>query len=323
MMREFTHRFQAMGTDIGLWLWQAEEQVTRSALVETEHFFRQTEARLSRFQSESELSQLNRAAGQPFIASELLFQLVETALKWRARSGGIFDPTVLKALMAYGYDRSFETMTPSIERGVNSFPNASLTPAQVKLNRAQRCITLPQGVGLDLGGIAKGWTIQQAGQTLGRLGPALVDAGGDIVCVGAPPTGSTWQIGVSDPHHPDTESALLTLKDEAVATSSLARRCWLYQGAPAHHLIDPRTGAPALTDLISVTVIAPCLPEAEIHAKVALILGQTKGLAYLATQPNLSALLVTDDGHQITYGSFEDKAYVYSNDFADTFVNLV
>jgi thiamine biosynthesis lipoprotein len=88
-------------------------------------------------------------------------------------------------------------------------------------------------------------------------------------------------------------------------------------------LIDPRTGAPAVTDLVSVTVIAPRLPEAEIHAKVALILGQTKGLAYLATQPNLSALLVTDDGHPITYGSLEDKAYVYSNNFTDTFVNLV
>jgi thiamine biosynthesis lipoprotein len=322
-MQEFTHHFQAMGTDVGLWLWQADEQTARQALAETEHFFRQTEARLSRFQPESELSQLNRSAGQPFSASDILFQLVEAALYWRDYSGGIFDPTVLKALMAYGYDRSFETIAPSNGRGIRNGNQTSPDPAQIKLDRTQQSITLPQGVGLDLGGIAKGWTVQQAGQTLGRLGPALVDAGGDIVCVGTPPTSSTWQIGVSDPHHPDSDLALLTLKDETVATSSLARRRWLYQGAPAHHLIDPRTGAPALTDLISVTVIAPRLPEAEIHAKVALILGQTKGLAYLATQPNLSALLVTDDGHQITYGTLEEKAYVYSNGFINEFVNLV
>jgi thiamine biosynthesis lipoprotein len=323
MMQEFTHHFQAMGTDVGLWLWQADEQIARHALAETEHFFRQTEARLSRFQPESELSQLNRTAGQPFIASDVLFQLVEAALYWRDYSGGIFDPTVLKALMAYGYDRSFETITPSSGRGVRNGNHASPTPAQVKLDRAQHSITLPQGVGLDLGGIAKGWTVQQAGQTLGRLGPALVDAGGDIVCVGTPPTGSTWQIGVSNPHHPDTDLALLTLKNEAVATSSLARRRWQYQGAPAHHLIDPRTGAPAATDLVSVTVIGSRLPEAEIHAKVALILGQTKGLAYLSAQSNLSALLVTIAGHPITYGPLEEKAYVYSNNFNNEFVNLV
>jgi len=323
MMQEFTHRFQAMGTDVGLWLWQADEQIAQQALAETEYFFRQTEARLSRFRSESELSQLNRSAGQPFVASDMLFQLVEAALHWRDHSGGIFDPTVLKALIAYGYDRSFETITPSNGRGIRNGNHASPTPAQIKLNRAQHSITLPQGVGLDLGGIAKGWTVQQAGQTLGRLGPALVDAGGDIVCVGTPPTGSTWQIGVSDPHQPDTDLALLTLKNEAVATSSLARRRWQYQGSSAHHLIDPRTGAPAATDLVSVTVIGSSLPAAEIHAKVALILGQTQGLAYLSAQANISALLVTATGHPITYGSLKEKAYVYSDNFNNEFVTLV
>ena len=86
---------------------------------------------------------------------------------------------------------------------------------------------------------------------------------------------------------------------------------------------DPRTGAPALTDLVSVTVIGPALPAAEIHAKVTLILGQKQGLAYLAAQPALSALLVTNEGRPILYGSFENKAYVYSINFTNTFVNLV
>lgn len=324
IMQEYTHHFQAMGTDVGMWLWQANESVARQALAEAEHFFRQTEARLSRFQPDSELSQLNRAAGQPFIASDLLFQRVEAALDWRDRSGGIFDPTVLKTLIAYGYDRSFETITPLTGRGVAPVSRTAPAPAQVKLNRTQQSITLPQGIGLDLGGIAKGWTVQQVGQTLGKLGPTLVDAGGDIICVGSPPpAGSTWQIGINDPHHPDTDLALLTLKDEAVATSSLARRHWLNQGTVAHHLIDPRTGAPAITDLVSVTVIAPRLPDAEIYAKVTLILGQTKGLAYLSAQPDVSALLVSNDVPPIIYGNLKEKSYVYSNNFNKEFVNLV
>jgi len=322
-MREFNHFFQAMGTDVGLWLWHADERLAQSALAKTERLFAETEARLSRFRPESELSQLNRAAGYPFRASDLLFELVEAALAWRGRTGGIFDPTVLKALIAYGYDRSFEKLTGRIDRSDIPTPVASPTLAQIKLNRAEHSITLPMGVGLDLGGIAKGWVVQQAGQRLGQLGPALVDAGGDIVCVDRPPTGSPWLVGLSDPHQPEADLASLTLTNEAVATSSLAHRRWQRGNQVAHHLIDPRTGAPADTDLISVTVIGPGLPAAEIFAKVALILGAEQGLAYLETQPNLSALLVTVGGRQLTCGNFEEKAYVYSRNFSDTFVNLV
>jgi thiamine biosynthesis lipoprotein len=323
-MTEFKHHFRAMGTEVRLWLWSQDDQQARLALAEVEQFFAQTEARLSRFQSESELSQLNRAAGGPFAASALLYELVETALTWRDRTTSIFDPTVLEALIACGYDRSFEQIGEQAGRDNISAPTVSWPNlAQVKLERAEHTITLPLGVGLDLGGIAKGWTVQQVAHRLGQLGPALVDAGGDIVCVDSPPSGSPWLVGLADPDRPGTDLATLTLRNEAVATSSLARRQWLHRGATAHHLIDPRTGAPAVTDLVSVTVIGPELPAVEIHAKVALILGERQGLAYLAAQPNLSALLITTDGRPLPFGSFEEKAYVYSNDFTNAFVNLV
>ncbi|MCB9079813.1 MAG: FAD:protein FMN transferase [Anaerolineaceae bacterium] len=323
-MTEFEHHFRAMGTEVGLWLWSRHEPQARQALADIEQFFAQTEARLSRFQPESELSQLNRSAGRPFAASPLLFELVETALAWRERTAGIFDPTVLKALMAYGYDRSFEQIGERLNRDNISAPTiSSLKPVQVKLNRAEQTITLPPEGGLDLGGIAKGWAVQQAAQRLGQHGPALVDAGGDIACIDRPPSGSPWLVGLADPHRPEIDLATLTLRNEAVATSSIARRRWRHQGTDAHHLIDPRTSAPALTDLVSVTVIGPALPAAEIHAKVTLILGQEQGLAYLAAQPALSALLVTSDDRHLLYGSFEKKAYVYSTNFANTFINWV
>jgi thiamine biosynthesis lipoprotein len=321
-MREFTRQFRAMGTDVGLWLWHADEALAGQALAQAEQFFIRTEAHLSRFQADSELSRLNRAAGRPYQVSPLLFDLVESALAWRDRTGGIFDPTVLRALIAHGYDRSFEQV---VRRDSQAGPTSISRPAggRVRLNPAERRIWLPAGVGLDLGGIAKGWTVQQAAHRLGRLGPALVDAGGDIACVGVPPTGSRWLVGVADPHQADADLATLTLADEAVATSSLTRRRWQIHGQPAHHLIDPRTGAPAVTDLASVTVVAPRLPDAEIHAKVALILGSAEGVAYLEKQPDVAALLVTAAGDQLKYGPLEDKAYVYSPTFTRTFLSLV
>ena len=119
-----------------------------------------------------------------------------------------------------------------------------------------RLILLPEGVGIDLGGIAKGWTIQQAAHRLGMWGPCLVDAGGDIACVGTPP-GEPWVVTVADPRRrtsADEDIAVLSLSNAAIATSSRVYRSWRHAGRPAHHLIDPRTGAPAATNILSVTV---------------------------------------------------------------------
>lgn len=322
-MPEFTRQFRAMGTEVGLWLWHDNEPFARQALTQTEQFFNDIETQLSRFKPDSELSRLNRAAGQPFSASPLLFGLVELALTWRERTGGIFDPTILPALIAHGYDRSFEQMADQTADEAAPAPVSHPAGGQVRLNPVQRRISLPVGVGLDLGGIAKGWTVQQTVQQLGRFGPAMVDAGGDIACAGAPPDGSPWLVGIANPHQPEVDLAALPLVDEAVATSSLVRHRWQHHGQPAHHLIDPRTGAPAHTDLSSVTVVSPQLPDAEIQAKVALILGAAEGLAYLKKQPDVSALLVTTSGDLLSCGALENKAYVYSSTFSETFLTLV
>ena len=88
---------------------------------------------------------------------------------------------------------------------------------------------------------------------------------------------------------------------------------WRQGGRAAHHLIDPRTGSPADTNIYSVTVLADRLPDAEIHAKTALILGEVQGLAYLNQLIGAAALVVTDDGRHLTTGNFEQKAYVPSS----------
>ncbi len=320
-LRRFNHHFRAMGTDVGLWLWNDNEQRAWGALLAAERFFAQTEARLSRFRPDSELSRLNRAGGQPFMASRMLFELVTEALGWREKTGGIFDPCVLNALIAYGYDRSFDSLQadatdPIGDQGAGEHDRRP-TADDIRLG-PDRQIWLREGVGLDLGGIAKGWTVQMAAHRLGMWGACLVDAGGDIACVGAPPS-EPWVVSVADPVKSDEDIAVLSLTNEALATSSRVYRQWQHHGRTAHHLIDPRTGAPAVTNLMGVTVLAPRLPDAEIHAKTALILGEQQGLAYLDTCPSCSAILVTEDGRQLLSGSFEEKAYVSSGTFADRF----
>lgn len=331
--QEFSRRFRAMGTDVTLWLWQTDEQRAKRALDYTERFFVQTEAQLSRFRPSSELSRLNQQAGQPFRASPTLYTLVASALEWRTRTGGIFDPTILNALVAHGYDRSFseiEAAPMSSQEDGNGHTGGrsnldSRKDIEIRAGADEivlgpgRQIRLPAGIGVDLGGIAKGWAVQQVAHRLGALGPALVDGGGDIACVGAPPTGP-WMVGVADPQTPEQDIAYLPLSNQAVATSSRARRRWTQGGQPAHHLIDPRTGAPAETDILSATVIAPRLPDAEIYAKTVLILGEQAGLAYLSQLSGISSLLIMADGGQRTSGSFAENGYVpNTSNFTDRF----
>ena len=323
-LRQFRREFRAMGTDVQMWLWNTNEQRAEQALAAAEQLFIRLEARLSRFRPDSELSRCNRAAGQPFAASSTLFELVASALAWRDQTGGIFDPAILNSLLAHGYDRSFcliadeqnEDGGPASVSAADATGHPVDSPA-VRLGPGRQ-ILLPTGGGLDLGGIAKGWSVQQAVHRLRMWGPCLVDAGGDIACSGAPPAGP-WVVTVADPADAERDLAVLTLADEAVATSSRVKRQWRHAGQAAHHLIDPRTGAPAATNLLSVTAVAPRLPDAEIHAKCALILGEHDGLAYLRAQPHVAALLVTDDGRHLISGRLEEKAYVSSQPFLNRF----
>jgi len=323
-VREFSRHFRAMGTEVDVWLWSSHEQRAQNALQAVERFFAKSESRLSRFRRDSELSRLNRSAGQPFDASPQLYNLVEQALFWRDRTGGIFDPAILPALVAHGYDRSFTLMAAErapVAPAVAHPAHRSTTPidSTAIILGPGRQIYLPPSMALDLGGIAKGWTAQQAVYRLGMWGPGMVDAGGDIACTGRPP-GEPWVVSVADPLDDAQDLAFLDLTGAAVATSSRARRQWMYDGASVHHLIDPRTGAPAQTNVLSATVVAPRLPDAEIHAKTVLILGETQGTAYLSALPKVSALLVMENGRRLMLGGFEERGYVPStSDFTARF----
>jgi thiamine biosynthesis lipoprotein len=161
-------------------------------------------------------------------------------------------------------------------------------------------VRLPPGARLDLGGVAKGWAADRAARRLGATGPALVDASGDIAA-SAPPRGAPgWAIGVADPGDPGGQLALLCLARGGVATSGRDYRRWRRAGRWWHHLIDPRTGLPAETDVVSATVVAPTALDAEVAAKVALLLGQRVGLAWLEARPWLAGLLVGPDGRVAT-----------------------
>lgn len=172
---------------------------------------------------------------------------------------------------------------------------------RIRIDPRDRAVTLPAGVGLDFGGIAKGMAVDAAIARLRAMGlrSALVNAGGDLAVLGAPLGGDVWPIAVTGT---GIESALdpsasrtVPLRSGALATSGIARRHWRQGGKQRHHLVDPRTGEPAESGLWSVSVAAERCEQAEVAAKVAFLLGMERG-AWFLDGHGLAGLLAATGG---------------------------
>jgi FAD:protein FMN transferase len=285
--------FHAMGCQMSALLETSPDK--KEVLGQVPLWFEEWEAVLSRFRPESELNRINARTGIALEISPTLSSVLRLAQKMEQASDGLVTPVILPALEAAGYTHSFEPglrYNPSMP--LIPLPIASL--AEMKLNATHRRVTLPPGMHLDLGGVAKGWAAQQAMQRLLCYGATLVDAGGDIATSAALINDQRWPIAIRHPLDEADSLGSLWVGAGGVATSGKDFRRWKRNGLWYHHIIDPRTGLPAHTDLLTVTVVAPNVIQAEMAAKTIFILGSQSGLEWLARRPHLAALLVFEDG---------------------------
>ena len=253
------------------------------------------ELRASRFRKGSELTRLNDAPGQTVEVSEALWADIAAAIDAARWSGGLVTPTVLEALESAGYDQSFEQLLAS-PHGDAASGRPVLDVGTIELDPSRRGVCVPPGARLDLGGTAKGRAADLVARLLGRHGPALVDAGGDVAVSGPRADGSAWPIGVADPREPEQALEIIALEAGGVATSGRDHRRWASAHGPAHHIIDPRTGRPAVTDVLSASVIASSAFRAEVAAKTLLLLGSSAGIDWIEAHDGLAALVVLEDG---------------------------
>lgn len=283
-----------MGSDIAIWLDAPPAQAT-AAFSKAQALFAAYEQTCSRFRPDSELSRLNARSGDWVTLSDLLWDVLRQALGMAALTNGRFDPTLLYGLWRTGYTDNFEQVAGGLGHSRWS-PGWSRTGrwAEVQLDEARQAVRLPLGVGVDLGGIAKGYTAQAAMARLRTIGPCLVDAGGDLVA-GPPPTGQPgWPVGIANPGSGPTNLATIWLAEAALATSGIDYRHWLQNGRAVHHLLDPDSGQPANTDGLTVTVLAADAAQAEAWATATLVTGSA-GMAALAAL-TMAGLMVTQDG---------------------------
>jgi thiamine biosynthesis lipoprotein len=259
------------------------------------------ERALSRFDAASDLSRLNRGAGDWIEVDERLAEALELAMRAREATAGRFDPTILPALVAAGYDRSFELLDERPPRPIDGWRAGA--PVEVDPGRSRARI--PSGTAVDLGGIGKGYAAGRALAAMRSAWPGLpggvVDLGGDLAFAGETPEGGPWRIDVADPRRPPAVAARLLLRGGGVATSGRSVRRFGPRGS-LHHLIDPTTGAPALLGPLAVTVVAPSPAEAEAHATALALSSLEDARALLGEHPHIAALYVPDDGSPVALG---------------------
>jgi FAD:protein FMN transferase len=271
-MPNYTVSFRAMGSQIQVWL-NVDDERDAAILQQVPACFEAWEATLSRFRLGSELNQLNARAGEWVMVSRVLFDAIQVALEAAEMTGGLVTPLILPALEAAGYDHSFDAaeFSPGASRPLTAIP----AWREIELDHGKSRVRLPAGARIDLGGTAKGWAAQQTADWLSHSGPCLVDAGGDLVARGSPDGSGGWQVSVLGTG--DREDTLL-LVNAAIAMSGTDYRRWTRDGKAFHHLIDPRTGSPTDSDIVTATACAPDAVQAEAWAKATLIGGSLPGL---------------------------------------------
>ena len=295
---------RAMNTDI-LLAAEGEAEQLRTGFERAQQFIQDGEKRFTRFSEQSELSALNRSAGHHFKASPDLFSVVALARRFFHLTRGLFDPSILPDLKRAGYNRSMEILR---EEGPAPLLESLLGKerpsfSEMDLDESEQTILLPPGLALDLGGIAKGWIAEQAANLLSVYATAcVVDAGGDMFMVGLPEGLEQWPVVLEDPLQPDSALTSLKVDPGAIATSTITKRTWKQAGKGRHHIIDPRTGEPAVSDWISVTVVAPHALEAEVYAKALLIAG-----------PQEAEEIARTSGIEFTYLAIDQEKKIWGN----------
>ena len=294
--------FRAMGTAcaVSVTAREADRLLADRALRAGSAEVEACERALSRFDPASDLSRLNRASGQWVAIDERLERALRAALRIRTETAGRFDPTILPALVAAGYDRSFELLEERPARTAARWragAGIDLSPGRARIER---------GAAVDLGGIGKGFAAARTLAAMRAAWPALpgaiVDLGGDIAAGGTPPDRGPWRIAVADPTGRRPSLGTVLIDEGAVATSGRnARR--FGPGRSLHHLIDPATGAPASAGPLAVTVVAPDATNAEGHATALAVSTLAQARAHLAGRPDVAALYVEPSGDTHAIGA--------------------
>lgn len=251
----------------------------------------------SRVAPTSELHRLNCAGGRSVVVDPELAALIDTALDYCRRTDGLFDVTMGSATRLWDFKEHVVPTEDEVAAALQhvDYRGMIVEETTVTLRDPQACV--------DLGGIAKGYIADGILALLRERGVkhALVNLGGNVAVMGGKEDDGPWRVGIRKPV-PSSALPLLDsfatvdVRDGSVVTSGIYERAFERDGTLYHHILDPRTGSPAQTDLLSATVIARSSLDADGFTTALIIMGADRALAFVEADPALEAVLVTNEG---------------------------
>lgn len=287
------HRLM-MGTIVSVTVFSPDGEASARAIEAAFDEIARVEALTTRYSPESEISRINSLEGERAGAIPVnpeVVRVVRTSLAISELSGGAFDVTVAPLVDLWQFEE--DGVIPSQEAIEAVLPLIDYTRVHADAHGAS--LTLPSGIRVDLDAIAKGYAVDRAVAVLEEQGveSAIVDAGGDVGLLGAPPRAEGWRVGVK---HPRSGGLLgvLTLDGGAVATSGDYQRYTTVEGRRFHHILDPSTGYPA-SGVVSVTVSAETAVDADGLATAVFVMGSERGMGLVEKLPGVEAVIVTGE----------------------------
>ena len=247
-------------------------------------------------------------------------ELMEQALELCRRTGGALDISVYPIVRAWGFTTG-SYQVPDEETIQSLLPLVDYT--QIQYDAATGVVTLPEGMEIDLGSVAKGYAGQLAAQMLREHGvqSALLNLGGNVQTVGAKPDGSPWQIGIKDPQGEDA-MMVLSVEDQAVVTSGGYERYFEQDGQTYWHIMDPSTGHPADSGLISVTIVGDEGVVCDGLSTALFVMGLEKAADLWAQSGDFGAVFVTASGEVYITEGLQDR-FALTEQYADTPVSVI
>lgn len=289
------------------------------ALQKAETWISQAEHRLSTTDTESEIYQINHRDGSSYPLSPDTEKLLRFTLSMADETRGTLNPALYPVSLAWGFTTDHNQI-PSQETIDQLLP---LTDYR-KISIQNHEISLPPGMEIDLGATAKGYTGQEAADLLKKEGiqSAILNLGGNVQTIGAKPDGSPWRVGLQSPWGHDY-LGILTVKDMAIVTSGSYQRFFKGDdGKIYHHIMDPATGRPAESGLVSATIITKDGGLADALSTALFIMGKDAAIEYWKNHPGFDMILITDD-HTLYITKPIASSFTLDDAFKDLKVNTI
>lgn len=257
---------------------------------------------LSRTVEGSDIWNINHSEGAPVTVSDSTAELLNLALDVCEKSGGALDITIAPAVDLWDF-KSGEAVLPKAEDIAAAMERVDYTKIRLDGNT----VTVPDGVEIDLGAVAKGYIADRVAEFLADNGveSAALNFGGNVIAMGSKPDSSGWNIGIQDPTAPTGESmAVLEVHGRSVVTSGVYQRGFDLDGARYHHILDTATGWPVQNGVASVTVISEESALGDALSTACFAMGRD-GLAFAQSMGAEAVMIYSDGTMECTAGAKE------------------